>query len=90
MFSARVSYNYRSAYFIDYDSERANRPLYSGVIGDMDASVDYNVTKNVSLTFDVQNILDTTLHEYYDNNKNEPARIYKNGRMFFIGARAKF
>ena len=90
MFSARVSYNYRSAYFIDYDSERANRPLYSGKIGDLDASVDVNVTKNVSLTFDVQNILDTTLHEYYDNNANEPARIYKNGRMFFIGARAKF
>ncbi len=88
--SARLSYNFRSAYFIDYDSERANRPLYSGNIGDLDGSLSYNLTHNVALTFDVQNILDTKLTEYYDNNKNEPARIYKNGRMFFLGARAKF
>jgi iron complex outermembrane receptor protein len=42
------------------------------------------------LTLDVQNILDEKLKEFYDNNPNEPARIYKNGRLFFVGARAKF
>ncbi len=88
--SARLSYNYRSKFFVDYDAERGYRQLWSDSLKSLDASVSVNVTQNVSLNFDATNLTDEKQTDYYDNDPNRPARLYKNGRAFFGGVRFKF
>jgi iron complex outermembrane receptor protein len=89
-FSARLSYNYRSKFFVDYDAERGFRQLWSDSIKSLDASASVNLTENVSLSLDAINLTDEKQTDNYDNDKNRPARIYKNGRMVFGGVRFKF
>jgi iron complex outermembrane receptor protein len=88
--SARLSYNYRSKFFVDYDAERGYRQLWSDSLKSLDASVSVNVTQNVSLNLDATNLTDEKQTDYYDNDPNRPARLYKNGRAFFGGVRFKF
>jgi iron complex outermembrane receptor protein len=89
-FSARLSWNYRSKFFVDYDVERGFRPLYMDNTWQLDASFVVNVTKNLALTVDAQNLTDETIEEFYDDDPGRPARFYKNGRVFYAGVRAKF
>ena len=89
-FSARLSYNYRSKFFVDYDAERGYRQLWSDSIASLDASASVNLTQNISLSLDAINLTDEKQTDDYDNDKNRPARIYKNGRMVFGGVRFKF
>jgi iron complex outermembrane receptor protein len=88
--SARLSYNFRSKFFIDYDAERGFRPLYSNDIASLDGSLNINVTPHVAVSLDALNMLDEKLTEYYDNDPNRIGRIYKNGRMVFANLRIKF
>ena len=89
-FSARLSYNYRSKFFVDYDAERGYRQLWSDSLKSLDASASVNITENLSLNIDAINLTDEKQTDFYDNDKNRPARIYKNGRMVFGGVRFKF
>lgn len=89
-FSARLSYNYRSKFFVDYDAERGYRQLWSDSLKSLDASASVNLTENLSLNIDAINLTDEKQTDFYDNDKNRPARIYKNGRMVFGGVRFKF
>ena len=89
-FSARLSYNYRSKFFVDYDAERGYRQLWSDSIASLDASASVNLTDQISLSLDAVNLTDEKQTDNYDNDKNRPARIYKNGRMVFGGVRFKF
>ncbi|HEY8508235.1 MAG TPA: TonB-dependent receptor [Steroidobacteraceae bacterium] len=86
-FSARLSYNYRSEFFIDIDR---GRELYSDDIKTLDASINVNVTDNVALTFDGVNLTDEELFQYYDNNRGRPARYYDNGPIYYAGVRVRF
>lgn len=84
--SARLSYNYRSKYFIDID--RAAQ-LNSASISSLDASASYNVTENVAITFDAVNLTDETIKQY-SGRTSRPRAYYKNGRIFYGGVRVKF
>ncbi|WP_374471119.1 TonB-dependent receptor [Phenylobacterium sp.] len=84
--SARLSYNYRSKYFIDID--RAAQ-LNSAAVKSLDASVSVNVTENVALTADAVNLTDETLKQY-SGTTSRPRAYYKNGRIFYVGARLRF
>ena len=90
LFSARLSWNYRSKFFVDYDVERGFRPLFMDNVWSLDGSVLVNVTKNVALTLDAVNITDERIEEFYDDDPGRPARFYKNGRVIYAGVRAKF
>lgn len=86
-FSARLSYNYRSDFFIDIDR---GRELFSDDIESLDMSVSVNVTDNIALTFDAINLTDEELFQYYDDNEGRPARFYDNARIFYAGVRLGF
>ncbi|HVF17270.1 MAG TPA: hypothetical protein VNA21_10170, partial [Steroidobacteraceae bacterium] len=85
--SVRLSYNYRSEYFIDNDR---GRELYSDATDSLDLSLNINVTDNLALTFDAVNLLDEELFQYYDDDKSRPARFYDNGPIYYAGIRANF
>ncbi len=78
-FQARVSYNYRTSYFRTIGrlgSEEMVAP-YS----QLDASASLNLTKNITLTVNAQNLLDETYLQY-SGTRDRPSAFYKNGRTF--------
>lgn len=84
--SARVSYNYRSEFFINID--RAS-PLNQGATDSLDASLNFKLTDHISLTGDAVNLTNTKIFQYSGTETRFRAR-YDNGRIFYAGVRVKF
>ena len=84
--SARLSYNYRSKFFIDIDRAA---PLNQAALSSLDASVSVNITDNIALTADAINLTNEKI-EQYSGSRDRPRAIYDNGRQFYVGARLKF
>lgn len=84
--SARLSYNYRSKMLVGLDRSSAeNQNAYNTV----DASVQFTITDNASLTFDALNLTNQTL-KYYAASTTQPRALYSNGSQFYAGLRVKF
>lgn len=84
--SVRLAYTYRSKFFITFD--RAS-PLNQEGLESLDASISYDVTDNIALTFDAVNLTDENIVQY-SGSKSRPRAIYDNGRQFYGGVRFKF
>jgi iron complex outermembrane receptor protein len=84
--SARLSYTYRSKFFIDID--RAS-PLNQAATSSLDASASYKLTDNVSLTADAVNLTNVKIVQY-SGSPVRPRAIYDNGRQFYFGARFRY
>jgi iron complex outermembrane receptor protein len=85
-FSARVAWTWRSAVLVGLDRSTAEN---EAPIGNLAASASYDITDNVSLTFDALN-LNNAILKYYANNTSQPRAFYDNGRQFYLGFRVKF
>jgi iron complex outermembrane receptor protein len=85
-FSARVTYNYRSAFYSGLDRTTA---FSQDSIGTLAASFAWYVNQNWSLNLDGQNLNNPTL-KYYALNTDQPRAFYKNGRQYYLTVRAKF
>ncbi|MDE2182929.1 MAG: TonB-dependent receptor [Alphaproteobacteria bacterium] len=83
--SARVSYGYRSKMLIGLDR---SSPEYQSPADRIDASIQYTVNDNISLTFDALNITNRLLR--YTQGTSEPRAIYDNGRQLYAGIRVKY
>ncbi|MDB5366556.1 MAG: TonB-dependent receptor [Rhodospirillales bacterium] len=81
--SARVTYGYRTKYFRAID--RAT-PVYNDNYNQLDASIAFNVTPQLQITAQAQNLLDELQYQYA-GSENVPYAAYKNGRRFFGGVR---
>ena len=86
-FQARLSYNYRSKYF--YVFGRLSSADYTAAYRELDFSVSYNLTKNITLTANASNLLDETYYQY-SSTPSAPTALYKNGRVFSGSVRVKF
>lgn len=86
LLSTRVAYTFRSKFRSGID--RAT-PMWQDDFGSLDASVTVNITKNVALTADAQNLLDKKLY-YFVGDPSIPRAIYDNGRTFWIGGKLRF
>ena len=84
--SARLSYNYRSAFFINID--RATE-LNQGATKSIDASLSVKLTANISLTADAVNITNDKIFQYA-GTKDRFRALYDNGRQFYAGVRVRF
>lgn len=85
-FSARLTYSFRSKYFRALDRSTA---VINDSYNQLDASLAYNLTEQVTLTAQAQNLLDETQYQYV-GSPSVPNAAYKNGRRFFIGARYSY
>lgn len=85
-FSARLAYTFRSAFFVGIDRSTDE---FQDDTGTLAASLGYDLTKNVTLTFEGLNLNNPTL-KYYGANTDQPRAFYKNGRQFYAGVRVKF
>jgi iron complex outermembrane receptor protein len=84
-FGARLSYTYRSAFFVGLDR---STPQYQDDTGTLAASLSYTINKNVSLNFDALNLNDPVL-KYYGANRDQPRAFYANGRQYYFTVRVK-
>ncbi|NTS76738.1 TonB-dependent receptor [Catenovulum sp. SM1970] len=79
-FSGRLSYNYRTEYDTGIGEQVTDK------IGQLDASLRFEVTEQLSVIFDGINLTDEIIYNY-ERNKYAPIGIYKNGRRLFAGVR---
>jgi len=84
-FSARLAYNYRSAYKAGVDRGASQ---HVDAMPSLAASVNYKLTEQLTLTFDALNLTNETI-KMYAENKDRPRAFYSNGRTFYVGLRAK-
>lgn len=84
-FSARLAYNYRSAYKAGVD-RGASQHVDS--MPSLAASINVKLTDQLTLTFDALNLTNETI-KMYAENKERPRAFYSNGRTFYVGLRAK-
>ena len=85
LLSARLSWTQRSAFFVTFDR---TSNLFEDTDTSLDASASLNVTKNVAVTFEAQNLTDSKVVQY-DNSISLPRAIYNNGRVYFAGVKLK-
>jgi len=86
LLSARVSYNYRSAFFINIDRATA---LNQGETESLDASVNLKLTDGIALTADAVNLTNNKIYQYAGTETRFRAR-YDNGRIFYAGVRIRY
>jgi len=86
LLSARVAYTYRSEFFVSFDR---TTELNQEALESLDASLVVNVTDNVALTFDGQNLTNEKI-EQFASDTFRPRAIYDNGRVYFAGVRVRF
>ncbi len=85
-FNVRIGYAWRSSYLAAQDR---GTPLYQDSVGQLSASLNWNITKNVVLTVSGQNMNEPILKNYV-YNKDQPARFYANGAQYYAGLRFKY
>lgn len=90
-FSARVAYNYRSdfitgfAYFVNAGLLNQTMVGY----GDLDASLNYSITKNVQIAIQGVNLTDKLRYQVY-GSKQVPSNIYIDGRQLMASVTLRF
>jgi iron complex outermembrane receptor protein len=84
-FSARLAYNFRSAYKAGVD--RGASQHVDGMPS-LAASVNVKLSERLTLTFDALNLTNETITMYAENS-DRPRAFYSNGRTFYVGLRAK-
>lgn len=90
-FSARVSAAHRSSYLLNVLGNVAGHDLTT-VDGstNVDFSVSYNVTPELRLSLEGQNLTDTPLRYGRDSKRNDTLLYVHSGRTFVLGASYKF
>ena len=97
--SLRVAYNYRSSFLSSILAGGYTPPggattsyvfpVFTKGYGWLDASLNYDVTPNFTLSVDAQNLLRTQIQQYYQV-ETRPGQFTIDDRQFMIGARIKF
>ncbi|MES2126468.1 MAG: TonB-dependent receptor [Pseudomonadota bacterium] len=85
-FNARIGYAWRSSYLAAQDR---GTPLYQDAVGQLSASFNYSIGKNIVLTLSGQNLNNPILKNYV-YNPDQPARFYANGAQYYVGLRFKY
>jgi iron complex outermembrane receptor protein len=86
VFNARIGYAWRSSYLAAQDR---GTPMYQDAVGQLSASLNWNITKNITLTASGQNLNNPILKNYV-YNKDQPRSFYVNGAQYYLGVRIKY
>ena len=87
--TVRAAYNWRDKFLVTpADSGRSN-PRYTAAYGQLDLSVGYNISKQLSVQFEGINLTDETVRQY---GRSETMVLYvaQSGPRYMLSARYKF
>ncbi|MET0310246.1 MAG: TonB-dependent receptor [Sphingomonas sp.] len=62
--SARLAYNWRGKFLSDVNRGAAHNPVFNDPYGQLDLSLSYDLTRNISLTFEGINLLEEGVRSY--------------------------
>lgn len=83
-FEARISYNYRSEY-TGINSWIPSKVNLNDAESTIDTSIGYQVTDNLKLSLQVQNLTNEPSVSYWDNDPQKPAYNAEWGRRILVG-----
>ncbi|MGK6354672.1 TonB-dependent receptor [Sphingomonas sp. DT-207] len=94
-FSARLAYNWRSDFVIEYQNLQANfvSPLYQDSYGTLDFAATVTPIENVTIAFDMLNMLGTPIKTYRSYNAagdSYPFQVKYIERVYSLGVRFRF
>lgn len=103
-FSARLAYSWRSDYLISWGGNgfdpdfndglggKARIPVYNDDYGQLDASIGYDITDNITITAEASNLLQENTVGIIDQNDagDHVTYSYAQDARYAIGIRAKF
>ncbi|WP_404333665.1 TonB-dependent receptor [Sphingomonas sp. MMS12-HWE2-04] len=87
--SARLAYNWRGKFLSDVNRGAAHNPVYNDPYGQLDLSISYDVTKNISLSFEGINLLEEGTRTYSRDYINTWYEAEGSAR-YLLGARFRF
>jgi TonB-dependent receptor len=87
--SARLAYNWRDKYVSTTSGDAANRPLIVKAMGQLDASISYDLSSAVTIGLDAQNLTRNELKDYY-GTPLLPKSVNAFDRTFELSIRASF
>jgi outer membrane receptor protein involved in Fe transport len=88
--SIRVAYNWRDKFLASTTQPGGNNgPVYTDAYGQVDASVNYALNKNLSFQFDVVN-LTNAIQKQVGRTDLEVESVTQTGARYLVGARYKF
>lgn len=87
-FQARTSYSFRGGYN-DQNSATGNIFEGYGSYGSLDAALRYSITKNVEVSVDATNLLDSYTYHWTDATAKRNYEYQHVGRTLVVGARLK-
>lgn len=91
--SGRLAYNWRSKFVDTYEFATSNNIDYDinvAPTAQMDGSVSFDLTDNLTLSFEVVNILDTEFKDYFNDSYLYPRDTRRYDRTYELGFRASF
>ncbi len=90
-FSARVAYNYRSNFVTGFAYYVNTGLLNQEMLGyaDLDASLNYSITKNVQIAIQGVNLTDALRYQVY-GSKQFPSNIYLDGRQLMASITLRY
>ena len=90
-FSARISASYRQQYLQNVPGRNGNQIEGKNETLNWDVSSSFNLTEQVSLTFEGLNLTDEENHQYVGDDSRQSTSVYHHtGRQFYFGARYRF
>jgi TonB-dependent receptor len=87
--SIRAAYNWRDEFLSSVTDLAGSNPQYVEPYGQLDISVSYNLTKNLSLSFEGINVTDET-QRVHGRTKMMVLSATQGGPRYMLGARYKF
>jgi TonB-dependent receptor len=88
-FSGRLTYAWRDGYLSEVRASDAQRSNFTDAYGQLDASIRYTLTDNITLTFDALNLTEEAVY-LYSERKDRNRAYGLTGRFISFGIRAKF
>ncbi len=88
-FQARVAYNWRDSFLATRSGGDMSLPTYTEEYGQVDASMSYDFTENLTATFEAINLTNETRLVYL-GQRDRVTLVEMTGRRFQLGLRATF
>jgi len=87
--SARLSYNWRGKFLAETNRGAAHNPAFNDPYGQVDLSINYDLTKNIALSFEGINLLEEGVRSYSRDYINTWYESEGSAR-YLVGARFRF
>ena len=87
--SARLTYNWRDAFLSNNSRGSSRNPVFVDAYDQLDLNVSYDITENVSVSFEGINLTGSNV-KTYARTENQPWFIVEGRPRYYLGARFRF